>query len=90
MSGPIKSKCRSCGAEIFWAKWESGKMTPVDAVACQPSSKANLVLTLRGGLLRQTELICEHFDSQKHDEKRNRYTTHFATCPNAAKHRVSK
>lgn len=64
---------------------------PVDSEAdMRPPAKSggNLVLTLRGG--STGELVCERFDPLKHDEKRNRYTSHFATCPNADDHRRSK
>lgn len=82
------SRCRSCGADILWVKWErSGKRMPVDAVAdMRPRPKGgDIVLTLRGGDFG--ELLAEKFYPPKHGEKRNRYTSHFATCPNADEHR---
>lgn len=82
------TKCRSCNADVLWVRWDSGKRMPVDAVAdMRPPGKGggNLVLTLKGGQFG--ELICDRFDSTKHDAKRNRYTSHFATCPNAEQHR---
>lgn len=71
------SECRSCNASVLWAEWESGKRMPVDA---QPNSAfGNLVLSIRGG----NTLIVAKFDPLKHGDSRNRYTSHFATCPEA-------
>jgi len=81
------SKCRSCLQDVLWARWDSGKWAPVDAVADnRPLPKGgNLVLTLRGGEFG--ELLVEKWDMQKHGFARNRYTSHFSTCPRADEHR---
>lgn len=82
------SKCRSCGQEILWGLWPtSGKKMPVDATPdMRPpdrgGGKVVLSLDRRANVLKLAK-----FDPQQHDEKRNRYTSHFATCPNAAEHR---
>ena len=85
------AKCRSCGADILWTKWErSGKSMPVDAVPdMRPPDRGggNLVLTLRGG--EHGELLVEKAPADV-DPKRNRYTSHFATCPEAGEHRRSR
>ena len=85
------SKCRSCGAEILWVKWPtSGKRMPVDAEPdWRPLPKGgDIVLMLRGGAFG--ELLAEKFNAERHGQDRNRYTSHFATCPNAAEHRRDK
>ncbi|MCC6178833.1 MAG: hypothetical protein WAZ94_15145 [Phycisphaerales bacterium] len=85
------TKCRSCGADVLWGEWErSQKKMPVDAVADQrpPPNGGTLVLTLRGG--EYGTLLVEKFDPARHDAKRNRYTSHFATCPNADEHRKAR
>lgn len=81
------SRCRSCRAEVLWAQWNSGKRMPVDAEPdMRPLPKGgNLVLSVRGGAFGS--LVVEKFDPSKHDAKRNRYTSHFSTCPNAEEHR---
>lgn len=83
------SECRSCSAKILWVRWpQSGKHMPVDAVPDMRDAKeggGDIVLTLKGG--KFGELIAEKFYAPKHGEKRNRYTSHFATCPNADAHR---
>lgn len=82
------ARCRSCGAEILWMKWpRSGKPMPVDAVADMREPEkggGKIVLTLKREL---NELHGEVFNPKLHDAKRNRYTSHFATCPNANQHR---
>lgn len=85
------SKCRSCGQDILWCVWpRSGKRMPVDAVADNrpPSKGGDIWLTLHGG--ERGELRAEKVDPGAAPEvlaTRNRYTSHFATCPNAAMHR---
>lgn len=87
------SECRSCGAEILWVRWErSGKRMPVDAGPdMRPLPQGgDVVLALRGGEFG--ELIAEKYRPKKHGEQRNRnrYTSHFATCPDAKEHRRDK
>lgn len=83
------SKCRSCGAEVLWVEWPSGKRMPVDAVADnRPVGRGGeLVLTHRR---EADKLLVEKFNPTRHDKKRNRYTSHFATCPNADEHRRAR
>lgn len=84
------SKCRSCEADVLWVEWpSSGKKMPVDAVADQrpPPKGGTIVLTLSGGQFGK--LLAEKYDPAKHDAKRNRYTSHFSTCPQADQHRRS-
>lgn len=81
------SHCRSCRAEVLWVEWASGKRMPVDATPDnRPLPKGgDIVLAVRGGLFGK--LVAEKFDTNAHGFARNRYTSHFATCPNANEHR---
>lgn len=81
---PEVQRCRSCRAEVYWVTWASGKKMPVDVVSDnRPLPKGgNLVLSLGS----TGELKVEKFDVSKH-AGRNRYTSHFSTCPNAEQHR---
>lgn len=82
------SKCRSCGADILWAKTRTGKNMPVDAVPdMRPADRkgGDFVLATRGG--EYGTLHTEKYDPRFHDAKRNRYTSHFATCPKSDAHR---
>lgn len=80
-------KCRSCGADILWAITGSGKRMPMDSEPDMrpPPKGGNMVLTVKGGPFG--ELHVEAYYRQTHGEKRNRYTSHFGTCPNADEHR---
>jgi hypothetical protein len=59
------SKCKSCGAEIIWAKTAKGKKMPFDAIP----KKVWVVTHLGDAFLSDS------------------YTPHWATCPDANKHR---
>jgi hypothetical protein len=50
-----------------------------------PPKGGDIVLSLVGGEFGALE--AEKFYEPKHGPKRNRYTSHFATCPNASQHR---
>jgi hypothetical protein len=65
--------CSSCGAEIIWAKTESGKAMPLDAA---PSASGNLILT--DGVVKH---VGRGFVGC------SKYTSHFATCAQADQHR---
>lgn len=71
----MSAKCKSCGAPIIWRVTEGGKSIPVDA---EPSADGNLIF----------------FGTSAHPVPKlwtgDRYKSHFATCPNAAKHRKPK
>jgi len=63
--------CKSCGAEIIWAKTQKGKAIPLD-----PKPEKRVVL--------------EHPDGPMFDAVAtvvDTYVSHFATCPDADKHR---
>jgi len=69
------STCRSCGAPIIWAVTTTGAKMPLDA---DPDPEGLFVLE-RG--------VAVHVIDAKGVD---RYTSHFATCPDAASHRKAK
>jgi hypothetical protein len=73
------SKCKSCGAEIIWAKTPTGKSMPLDA---EPHPRGNIVLDANGctGPVRPGDV----------PDLSVRYLSHFVTCPEANQHRKSK
>jgi hypothetical protein len=71
-------KCRSCQAEIFWALTSDGKRMPVNAM---PDPTGGFVLELVSYLPAGEHLEARVFDF--HHNERKRYTSHFATCPDA-------
>lgn len=68
--------CASCGANIRWVKTEYGKAMPIDF---DPSPRGNIAII--------DGLAVVDGKAVRLDDKRPRYTSHFATCPNASAHR---
>jgi len=68
--------CRSCGAEIVWVETENKKRMPIDA---EPTDAGKFVLEDEG-----TDTPRALYRPGANGE---RFTSHFATCPNAAEHR---
>jgi hypothetical protein len=69
-----RSRCSSCGAPIIWVRTPAGRPTPVNAdsgVELQRDGKVHVVATRTG----------------YHAVKVTAYTSHFATCPQAARWR---
>jgi hypothetical protein len=67
------SVCKSCGAQIRWAKTEAGKTIPLDP---EPTLNGNVVLDHAGvAHVRHAGVGGA------------RYVSHFATCPFAKQHR---
>lgn len=77
---PTEAKCKSCGAPIYWVTTAAEKAMPVDVA---PDPSGGFVLSLRPST---GQLRAEVFGNETH-RARKRYTSHFATCPNAAAHR---
>lgn len=69
------SRCKTCEADITWASTRSGKSMPLDA---EPTERGNMALVAGKTWVATDE------DRRLH---RPLYTSHFATCPNAAAHR---
>ncbi len=83
--------CRSCGAEIEWAKTPSGKNIPLDK---EPEVDGNILVSMRGiGLaplaIAQSKEQIETLRSQAKatGQLHLLFKSHFATCPNAKQHR---
>jgi hypothetical protein len=74
----IRSRCNSCGAPILWAITSTGKRMPVDA---EPSPVGNVLLIVRSGEEPRAEVVPRGTKSNL------LRVSHFATCPNSAKHR---
>jgi len=70
-------KCRSCGAPILWAETPKGKRIPIDPT---PVPDGNIFLVTREG--GRPPLAMPAITGNP-----DRWKSHFATCPNADKHR---
>jgi hypothetical protein len=83
------SVCKSCGTDIVWAVSERGRRMPVDA---ERRPDGNIVLSHRRvgeppvALVQSAESI-ERLRQQAPAHEVALFVSHFATCPNAAKHR---
>ena len=77
------SRCKSCGAEILWIKTFSGKKMPVDAekIHFYAGDGDELFVTAGGAVVRGSR--AEEGAEHTHEG----YISHFATCPDADKHR---
>jgi hypothetical protein len=77
-------RCKSCTHEIIWAETESGKRIPLDAA---PASDGNLMLVVER-IRGERRLIAKMWTQALFDEyEPAAYVSHFATCPDADKHR---
>lgn len=77
------SRCRSCGAEIRWARTATGRPMPLDA---EPVADGNVAFT--GRSVRDARGFAApevRVESQPpmFDNDEPRYVAHFVTCPNA-------
>ena len=77
---PDVAHCRSCNARIIWTKGSTGRANPVDA---EPSEKGNIQILAEG-----TAVYLKADEAEAARQRGEKlHLSHFATCPNAAKHR---
>lgn len=78
------SQCRSCGARIIFIRMKSGKSMPVNPAFVNyknnPGGKDRIVLPSGDVIACDANASAEEADGYG-------YVSHFATCPNAGKHR---
>jgi len=79
---PDHSRCRSCGAAIFWATSENGRAMPVDF---EPSEDGNIGLVWNRTTGQISCVVLRRDAMESYDGPRRK--SHFATCPNADHHR---
>lgn len=70
------AECRRCHAEMIWCRTGRGKKMPVDA---EPSSEGLFVI--EGD--EQDPLVRRLPNDMAATYTGDKYTSHFATCPNA-------
>jgi hypothetical protein len=78
----MNEACRSCGAHVIWVLTKAGKGMPLDA---KPSAAGNLVLEFPDDP-RDAPSV-RPVKPGDLSEGLARYTSHFATCPQAAQWR---
>jgi hypothetical protein len=73
------SHCKSCGAEIIWAKTKNGKAIPIDAEPCKDGNIS---------LYNEMAIVMDMREIAFYDGPL--YTSHFVTCPQADEYRSKK
>ena len=78
-------KCRSCGQQVIWIKTVAGKNMPCNPALVtykdQQGGKEKIVTP--NGEVHSAEIV----ESGTSNATGIGYISHFATCPNAARHR---
>lgn len=85
------ANCSSCNAEIDWLKTESGKKIPVNPemvlIELHTGKKPDTCIVTPGGKVIWGVGRPLDYDTSL-GEFMVGYTSHFATCPAAARHRL--
>lgn len=76
------AKCRSCQAPIEWAITENSKKMPLDR---RPNPEGNVIKT--GAVIDGLPEVHVIGFLDRLTGEETRFTSHFATCPNAKAHR---
>lgn len=69
--------CRSCGARVFWARTDRGRLMPLDETPT-PEGQFAVGRTSSGDLIARHRSKIEDLDPFT-----ELYTCHFNTCPDA-------
>lgn len=78
-------RCRSCGQLVVWIRTRGGKNMPCDPQMLtyrQSATGKERIVTTAGDVVS-----AEVVESGAADSTGIGYISHFATCPNAARHR---
>lgn len=81
----MSARCGSCGAPIHWTYTINGTRMPIDVT---PSPDGNVLVSEKRSSGALTSVVLAR-DAEK-PRGRKLYTSHFATCPEAGKHRKRK
>lgn len=82
---PTQSVCRSCGRKILWALTGNDKRIPLDP---EPVVNGNLEVDAETGRVRT--LKAAELNALLRGGNPLYHISHFATCPNANKHRIRR
>lgn len=85
------SQCRSCGTSVLWCRTTNGRNMPVDALAHEDG---NVFVTWGqddlAGVRLATVLTGDVLVARRLESPELMHRPHFATCPDADKHRRKK
>jgi hypothetical protein len=79
-----RGTCQSCLAAIFWMTTTTGGRMPID---CEPVPDGNIRLLEE---FSTVEVLGKKATSAARTKGEKLYKSHFASCPNAAKHRKGR
>lgn len=82
-----RALCRSCRAEIIWARTERGNKMPLDAEPVQPQNDMRGLFVLRDRASYEGPLAIAAWGLNAFTDPH--YKAHWATCPYADQHRRS-
>lgn len=77
-------RCRSCGAEIVWARSQLGKRIPLDA---EPTADGNVILRPDGAAIVLSGAGLAEARANRSGRVGTLHRSHFATCPQAGEWR---
>ena len=80
----MKHECSSCGAPIIWAETITGRRMPLDEY---PTKSGNIILGQRHEQAPLALVQTAQSLARLLEKGERLYTSHFATCPHAKKHR---
>jgi hypothetical protein len=81
----MTATCRSCRAPIWWCRTPTGRSIPVDP---EPVSQGNLVVGERTAYAGRAARVLR--SGEEPAEGETRHVSHFATCPDADRHRSAR
>lgn len=79
-------KCKDCQGPILWVKTIKGKNMPVDV---KPDPRGKHVLVLVRSVTPHYLQAAFYKREYHEDDRRNRYTCHWETCPEKAENQKS-
>ena len=84
--------CKSCGAKIVWIKTQNGRSMPCneEQVEYQKNYRGAALIVTKDGEVVRGNIIKEGGSALVPIVDGIGYVSHFATCPNADKHRRTR
>ena len=87
-----ETTCKSCGAKIVWIKTQNGRSMPCNAeqVEYQKNYRGSALIVTKDGEVVRGNIVKGGGSALTPIVDGTGYVSHFATCPNADKHRRTR
>ena len=84
--------CKSCGAKIVWIKTQNGRSMPCneEQVEYQKNYRGSALIVTKDGEVARGNIVKDSGSALAPIVDGIGYVSHFATCPNADKHRRTR